>query len=91
MDFQFCQGQSHHNDDKNMNRQEHLQWCKDRAMQYVRAGDLQQGFTSMCSDVTKHNETAITHKSTNELGMRLLMAGQLETAEAMTKWIQGYN
>ncbi len=40
-----------------MNRAEHLQWCKDRAIEYVNAGELQQAFTSMTSDVSKHPET----------------------------------
>jgi hypothetical protein len=59
-------------------------------MEYVRAGDLRQAFASMCSDVMKHDETAM-HRETNQLGMSLLMTGALDTTEEMTKWIQGYN
>lgn len=73
-----------------MTREEHLKWCKQRAMEYVNAGDNAQAFASMCSDTMKHEETK-HHASTNQLGMSLLMAGHLETKEQMTKWIQGYN
>jgi len=74
----------------NMNRAEHLNWCKQRAMEYIRAGDLRQAFTSMCSDVMKHPETE-HHSATNQLGVMLLMGGHLDSAEEMTEWIQGYN
>jgi len=30
-----------------MTRDEHLKWCKERALEYVDAGDLQQALTSM--------------------------------------------
>lgn len=73
-----------------MTRAEHLQWCKNRAMEYVNAGDNNQAFASMCSDLLKHEETK-QHESTNRLGMSLLIAGHLKTKEQMTKWIQGYN
>lgn len=75
---------------REVTRQEHLNWCKQRAMEYVNAGDLQQGFTSMCSDLMKHEDTK-HHASTNQLGMSLLLGGHLSTKAEMTKWIQGYN
>ena len=71
-------------------RAEHLAWCKERAMEYVAAGDNRQAFNSMCSDVMKHPETAI-HKTTNLTGVALLIGGHLDTREQMTKWIQGDN
>lgn len=70
---------------------EHLAWCKERAMEYVNAGDNTQAFASMCSDIGKHPETAARHQSTNQLGMSMLMAGHLGTKQQMTDWIQGYN
>ena len=73
-----------------MNRIEHMNWCKQRAMEYIKAGDLNQAFVSMCSDVMKHEETKM-HATTNQLGMSLLMTGNLNTVKQMTDWIQGYN
>lgn len=41
-----------------MNRQNHLQWCKDRAIEYLDQDDLNNAATSMMSDMGKHPETA---------------------------------
>ena len=72
-----------------MTRGEHLQWCKDRAMEYVNAGDLSQAFASFSSDMSKHSETA-TH-SALPLGFSLMFAGHLGTTDKMEKWILGFN
>lgn len=72
-------------------REEHLQWCKQRAMEYVAMGDLNQAFASMTSDIRKHPENAEIHRITGQLGMSLLMAGELSTVEQMSHWINGYN
>ena len=72
-----------------MDRTEHLQWCKDRAMKYVNAGDLNQAFTSFSSDMAKHPETA-EHSALN-LGAMFLFGGHLDTTDKMEKWINGFN
>ena len=41
-----------------MTREEHLAWCKHRAIEYVDRGELHQGISSMFSDLLKHPETA---------------------------------
>jgi hypothetical protein len=73
-----------------MDRAEHLQWCKDRAIEILDTGDVNQAFTSMCSDVMKHPETE-HHERTNQLGMMQLMMGLLSTPDKMRAWILGYN
>ncbi len=70
-------------------RQEHLDWCKNRALQYVKLNDLNEAFASMCSDLGKHHETAM-HKGI-ELGLMLTMGGQLNNAQKMKEWIIGFN
>ena len=72
-----------------MTRSEHLQWCKDRALEYVDAGDLTNAYASMASDLTKHPETE-KHAAIG-LGMMMLMGGQLATQEKMRKFIEGFN
>ena len=72
-----------------MNRAEHLQWCKDRANEYVENGDLPQAFASFQSDMRKHEETN-TH-SALELGSMLLLGGHLSTVKQMKDWINGFN
>jgi hypothetical protein len=72
-----------------MTRQEHLQWCKERALEYVEAGDPTNALASMGSDLGKHPETR-GHAGI-QLGMMLLMAGQLSTPNEMRKFIEGFN
>ena len=72
-----------------MNRQEHLQWCKDRALEYVEDGDVTQAFASFQSDMTKHEETQ-GHMAL-ELGTMLLVSGNLSTPHQMREWVNGFN
>lgn len=72
-----------------MNREEHLKWCKERALRYVDAGDIPQAVASMTSDLGKHPETA--NHAGMMLGMMMLMSGQLNTQEQARKFIEGFN
>lgn len=72
-------------------RQEHLDWCKARAMAYIDAGNTEQAFASFASDVRKHPETAEIWGTIGMLGMPLLAAGFLNSPEEMRKHINGYN
>jgi hypothetical protein len=38
-----------------MTRQEHLDWCKGRALEYVKANDLRNAWASMASDLSKQS------------------------------------
>lgn len=76
-----------------MNRKDHLEWAKKRALQEVDRGNLTEAFASMSADLLKHEETA---KLLSEgLGMKILSVGQhiamLGTADDMRKWIDGFN
>jgi len=70
-------------------RSSHLQWCKDRALQYVDAGDMNQAYASMVSDLGKEPETA--GHSGIQLGMMLLMGGHLSSESQMRDFIKGFN
>ena len=72
-----------------MTRQEHLQWCKNRALEYVDAGDLTNALASMGSDLNKHPETR--NHAGIQLGMMLMIGGQLSTADDVRKFIEGFN
>jgi hypothetical protein len=72
-----------------MTRDEHMAWCKRRALEYVDMGDLDQAFASMASDVRKHPETA-DHPGVM-LGMMMRVSGQLGTANAMRDFINGFH
>ncbi len=70
-------------------RAEHLQWAKDRALEYANAGDLNNAYASIVSDLRKHPETA-NHMGI-ELGIRLIMIGDLNTPQKMRDFIKGFN
>lgn len=74
-----------------MTRSEHLNWAKERALEYVDAGDNTQAFSSMISDLRKHPETASSATLGGTLGMGMLMSGHLATAAQMRKFIEGFN
>lgn len=71
-------------------RSEHLAWCKQRALQYVDQGDLQNALASMASDMHKHpgtNSPAIDML----LGMEGLRCVTSSDTEGMRRLITGFN
>lgn len=72
-----------------MTRSEHLAWCKQRALEYVEAGDLQSAMASMSSDLNKHPETS-NHAGTTP-GLMLMISGHLSTQDEMRRHIEGFN
>ena len=70
-------------------REEHLEWAKQRALEYVECGKLLDALTSMGSDLDKHPET---HGHIGiDLGLQLWMAGHLRNAAEMRRFIEGFN
>ena len=71
-----------------MTRDEHLAWAKERALEYLDAGNLIGAFTSMSSDLSKHSEL-------NAIGFKLFSLGMLYVkqgdAQQLRKWIEGFN
>ena len=75
-----------------MTREEHMQWCKDRAMEYVERGDLVNAVASMMSDLSKHDETR--DSGTGAMRMLGLMAAtqaQNSDRAAVERYIKGFN
>ena len=72
-----------------MDRSEHLEWCKKRALEFIEAGDLQQAYASMASDMRKHPETA--NNPAIDMGFQMIFGGLLSTAPEMEKYINGFN
>lgn len=74
-----------------MNRTEHLQWCKDRALEYLEPGanySPQEAIASMMSDLGKHPETTSAAESCAMLGMFALTSGDPQEAR---RFIEGFN
>lgn len=71
-----------------MNRNEHLAWCKKRALEYVDQNDCQGAVTSMISDLRKHDGfTGHTYSMLGFLGMMEIERG----SPAVRRWIEGFN
>lgn len=70
-------------------RKEHLDWCKKRALEYCDQGDTQQAFSSMASDLGKHDDTR-GHIAIG-LGFQMMMGGMLNTPAEMRNFIEGFN
>lgn len=68
-------------------REEHMIWCKMRALEYVDRGDCQNAVASMTSDISKHEETKDTTGMLSMMGMMEISKG----AEAVRRWINEFN
>lgn len=70
-----------------MTREEHMKWCKERALAYLPA-DPQQAITSMLSDISKHPETKSNMLA--GLTLQLMMIGSLSSPEDARRHIEGF-
>jgi hypothetical protein len=70
-------------------RDEHLAFCKKRALEYAAIGELQNAIISMMSDLRKHPETE--DHSGIVLGVVLMASGRLSTRHDVEKFINGFN
>lgn len=71
-----------------MTRQEHLEWCKKRAHEYLERGDVLNAVTSMLSDLNKHEETRQDNPFLAMLGMEAAIDGNINEAR---RFIDGFN
>lgn len=78
-----------HTTEPKSKRQQHLDWCKQRALQYCDIGDTTSAWSSMVSDMSKEPETA--EHAAIELGNMLFFGGHLSTVLQMREFIQGFN
>jgi hypothetical protein len=71
-----------------MSRDEHLAWCKRRALEYVDAGDLSLAVAGMASALKTHPDTdnpALNGLAT--IGMMYVADGD---KAAVQRWIEGF-
>ncbi len=68
-------------------REEHLAWCKQRALEYVDSGDMANAFASMLSDLGKHPDT-FSSVNIMSLGLSAVTSG---SAHEMRKFIEGFS
>jgi hypothetical protein len=70
-----------------MTRDEHLEWAKKRAREYLDRGDVQNAIASMGSDLMKHEELAGISAAMMPVGMLYIMQGDLAGAR---NWVEGF-
>ena len=66
-------------------RDEHLAWCKRRALEYVDRGELDDAVASMGSDLSKHPDTR--NPANDSLIMVALLHVIDNDADAVRRWI----
>lgn len=71
-----------------MDRTEHLNWAKHRAIEYLDLGDRQNAISSLVSDLNKHPTTS-GHPGI-ELMMMLLLSGQLSSDRELRTFLEGF-
>ena len=69
-----------------MTRAEHLAWAKERALEYVDAGELGSAHASLTSDLRKHPE--LRDHPAPELWMLGALAGGMDTAGEVRRFIE---
>jgi hypothetical protein len=71
-------------------REEHLEWCKERAREYLDRGDLANAVASMGSDMDKHPETRMAGE---KMGMLMYVAMIRLTegdVQGVRDWVEGF-
>jgi hypothetical protein len=72
-----------------MTKDEHLEWAKKRALEYLDAGDTSNALTSMMSDMRKHPD--LKNHPGLEIGvMFLFLPGWIGNAPEVRRWIVGF-
>jgi len=69
-------------------RQEHLDWCKQRALEYVNAGDLVNAVASMGSDLSKHPLTKFLAEP--NITFAAALAAQSGDVDFVRRYITGF-
>ena len=72
-----------------MTRSEHLEWCKQRAYEYLDKGETGEAWASMASDLSKHDETR-EHPAIL-LGTMQLAGGLMSGEADIRRFIEGFN
>ncbi len=68
-------------------RQEHLQWCKQRALEYVDRNDINNAIASMLSDLRKHPELA----EAAAIAPMLMLVIDRNSQDSVRNFITGFN
>ena len=71
-------------------REEHLEFCKQRAREYLDAGDLLNAVTSMGSDLDKHPETKLDGANMGTLIYVAMLRITEGDVQGVREWVEGF-
>lgn len=72
-------------------RDEHLAWCKARALEYLDDGDWKLAAASMMSDLRLHEETQDAAETAVKLFPLALLCMRQGDIGGLRRWITGFN
>jgi hypothetical protein len=70
-------------------REDHVEWCKSRAREYLKEGDLTSAVASMLSDMQKHPETDTP--ALTAVGLVGIMEAANGNQQGVERFIDGFN
>jgi hypothetical protein len=68
-------------------RDEHVEWCKERAREYLAHGDIKNAITSMLSDMSNHPETEGIAEKMGMMGIWIITRDDQHEAH---RFIEGF-
>jgi hypothetical protein len=71
-----------------MTRDEHLAWSKQRALEYLDRGELENAVASMGSDLSKHPDCKDVADNLMPLGLHYLFK---HDSDGIRRWIVGFH
>jgi hypothetical protein len=71
-------------------RAEHLEWCKQRAREYLDRGDLANAVASMGGDMDKHPETRMAGEKMGTLIYVAMFRITEGDVQGVREWIEGF-
>ena len=74
----------------NNSKQQHLDWCRQRALQYLDAGELTNACASLLSDLRKHEETRTTAALAGEQWAAKALSGHWDNPENVRQLIDQF-
>ena len=73
-----------------MTREEHLEWCKQRAREYLDRGALAEAVASMGSDMDKHPETRMAGDKMGTLIYVAMFRITEGDVQGVRDWVEGF-
>jgi hypothetical protein len=73
-----------------MTREEHLEWCKQRAREYLDRGELADAVASMGSDMDKHPETRMAGDKMGTLMYVAMFRITEGDVQGVRDWVEGF-